>query len=54
MAHIAGLVEDCSISNANALEILQSSTNPPIYMSPSLDELICFKQNHHNTTVYKI
>ena len=33
MIHISGLVQDCSISIANALEILQSCTNPSIYAS---------------------
>ena len=28
--HINGLVQDCSISSANALEILQSRTEPSI------------------------
>ena len=30
--HIDGLVQDCSISIANALEILQSCTNLMIYL----------------------
>ena len=37
--HIDGLVQDCSISIANALEILQSCTKPSIYASSGLDEL---------------
>ena len=32
LLHIDGLVQDCSISIANALEILQSHTKPSIYM----------------------
>ena len=31
MEYIDGLVQDCSISSAYALEILQSCTNPAIY-----------------------
>ena len=37
--HINGLVQDCSISIANALEILQSCTKPSIYESLRLNEL---------------
>ena len=37
--HIAGLVQDCSISNVLAME-LQSCIKPLIYESPGLDELI--------------
>ena len=33
LSHMNGLVQDCSISTANALEILQSCTKPVIYMS---------------------
>ena len=32
LVHIDGLVQDCSISMANALEILQSYTEPSIYV----------------------
>ena len=35
--YVDGLVQDCSISIANALEILQSFTKPSIYMRPRLD-----------------
>ena len=31
ISHIDGSVQDCSISSANAMEILQSCTKPPIY-----------------------
>ena len=31
--HIDGLVQDCSISIANALEILQSCIKPSIWMN---------------------
>ena len=34
--YIDGLVRDCSISIANALEILQSCTGPSIYCPMSL------------------
>ena len=33
-AYIDGLVQDCSISIANAWEILQSCTEPPTYSLP--------------------
>ena len=29
--YTSGLVQDCSVSNANALELLQSCTKPSIY-----------------------
>ena len=32
LVHIDGLVQDCSISMANTLEILQSYTEPSIYV----------------------
>ena len=31
-AYIDGLVQDCSISSALAMEIVQSSTKPSIYL----------------------
>ena len=34
--HIDGLVQDCSISSASAMEILQSCTQPSIYEIPFL------------------
>ena len=34
--YIDGLVQDCSNSIANALELLQSSTKPSIWKLPSL------------------
>ena len=36
MLHIDGLVEDCSISSALAVEILQSCTKPSIYSSVNM------------------
>ena len=39
-AYIDGLAQDCSISIANALEILQSCTKPSIYVLLSFSELI--------------
>ena len=30
--HVDGLVQDCSYSSANALELLQSGIKPPMYM----------------------
>ena len=39
LAHIDGLVQDCSNSIANALELLQSCTKPSIYASLGLREL---------------
>ena len=38
--HLDGLVQDCSISIVNALEILQSCTNPSIYTAH------CINRNH--------
>ena len=35
-AYINGLVQDCSISIANAMEILQSCSKPSIYTSLGL------------------
>ena len=37
MAYIDGLVQDCSNSIANALELLQSCTKLSIYTLPTLD-----------------
>ena len=36
-AHIDGLVQDYSNSNALAMELLQSCTKPSIYASPGLN-----------------
>ena len=38
LMHIDGLVQDCSNSIANALELLQSCTKPSIYASLGLNE----------------
>ena len=44
--HYNGLVQDCNISIANALEILQSSTEPPItHLQMHLKCLIFHLQN---------
>ena len=52
MVDIDGLVQDCSISTANALEILQSCTKPSIYIWPSWFILYCkFYQKSPISTV---
>ena len=33
VSHIYGLAQDCSISIANAVEILQSCTKPSLYIA---------------------
>ena len=38
LVYIDGLAQDCSISIANALEMLQSCTKPSIYAPPNLNE----------------
>ena len=57
-AHIDGLVQDCSNSTANALELLQSCTKPSIWWNRSLNALLHYKlvtpkpcKNHHHKTI---
>ena len=40
LVYIDGLAQDCSISIANALEMLQSCNKPSIYALPNLNELM--------------
>ena len=59
--NIGGLVQDCSNSIADALELLQSCTNPLIYFTEeSRDQLVCrsvyirdlnFEDINHNMSV---
>ena len=53
---IDGLMQDCSISIANALEILQSCTKSSIYLSPSLamstDDIACSMPFTYNNVEY--
>ena len=44
--HVDGLVEDCSISIANALEIMQSCTKPSLYT--------VYNSNYHVSTLIKL
>ena len=46
MSHIEGLVQDCSISIANAMEILQSCTKPSIYL---MHGIFCLRINVYIT-----
>ena len=52
--NIDGFVQDCSISIANALEILQSCTKPSIYhtIPPEPMTYITTAKKKHNNTVY--
>ena len=53
--HFEGLVQDCSNSIANALELLQSCTKPLICYSNkqySLDEIVTISSENLNEMVY--